>query len=336
MKYLLVLLFMFSFIKLNAATLYSRASGSWDTGTNWSTFMCGGGSCGCIPGNNDIVYICAGHTITLNSDLTIGSGSGKPLTIIVDGTLNLNNKNLLVRTGGTLTVNGSLTNVANVEFSNGSYVNFNSGSIVQIGGNLDNKNNSSNITFDGLISVGGNFTNGTGGVIGGQGVLSVSGNSSGSGTIFGQPTTGTNVVFGGTALPIELLYFTRDIYPDHVVLYWATATETNNEYFLVEKSSTGIDWYIIVKIDGSINSTNIRHYSYKDYNIENGIFYYRLTQVDMNGAKEIFDIISASIINRKERKVVNVKNVLGQDVDIEYNGFKIILYDDGSIEKRIN
>lgn len=334
MKYLLLVLLFITSFTVNSATLYSRASGSWTTGTNWSTFMCGGGSCGCTPASGDIVYICAGHTISLNSDLTIGSGSGNPITVIIDGTLNLNNKNLLVKTGGTLTVNGNLTNVKDAQFSNGSYVNFNAGSNIEIEGNLTNNNNSSNVVVDGLLSVSGNLTNGTGGVIGGQGVISVTGNSSGNGTIFGGPTTGTNTVYGGTALPIELLYFTRDLYEDCVILYWATASESNNDYFIVDKSVTGYDWKVISIVDGSLNSSNIKQYSYKDYDIyTNGIFYYRLTQVDINGDREIFDIISVFINNRKLKKISKVNNILGQDVDLDYNGLKIITYEDGTIEK---
>lgn len=336
MKYLLFLLLFITSFTVNSATLYSRASGSWSTGSNWSTFMCGGGSCGCTPGNNDIVYICAGHTITMNADLTIGSGSGKPLTVIVNGTLNMNNKNLLIKTGGTLTVNGNITNIANAEFSNGSYVNFNAGSNIEIKGNLTNNNNSSNVLIDGLVEIDGNLTNGTGGVIGGQGVIFVTGNSSGNGTIFGGPTSGhgSGYVFGGTSLPIELLYFSRDLYDDYVVLYWATASENNNDYFIVDKSITGYDWKVITTVKGAVNSSTLNEYSYKDYDIyTNGIFYYRLTQVDINGDKETFDIISILINKRKSKNILTIKNIIGQEVDINYDGLKIIIYEDGTSEK---
>jgi hypothetical protein len=335
MKYLLLVLLFITSFTVNSATLYSRASGSWNIGSNWSIVGCGGAPCNFTPGVGDIVYICIGHTITKNSDLTIGSGN--PSSVIVNGTLNLSNPpntfwDILVKNGGTLTVNGSL-NVDDAEFSNGSVVNFNAGSTTQINGDLENKNNSNHVFIDGVVSVDGDFEND--GTIGGQGILSVDEESEGSGTIFGGPNNQTGpYVFGGTSLPIELLYFSRDLYDDCVVLYWATASESNNDYFIVDKSVTGYDWKVISIVDGSLNSSNIKQYSYKDYDIyTNGIFYYRLTQVDINGDREIFDIISVFINNRKLKKISKVNNILGQDVDLDYNGLKIITYEDGTIEK---
>ena len=341
MKYLLFLLLFITSFTVNSATLYSRVSGSWSTGTTWSTVSCTGITCNCVPGSSDTVYICAGNTITINSNLTIGSGAGNPVAVIINGTLNLSNPpntfwDILVKTGGRLTVNGSL-NVDDAQLSNGSYVSFNSGSNVQIKGNLTNNNNSSNVSINGVVSVGGNFTNGTGGVIGGVGVLSVTGNSSGDGTTFGGSTTGSGTTFGGTSLPIELLYFSRNLYDDCVFLYWATASENNNDYFIVDKSITGYDWEVITTVKGALNSSTLNEYSHKDYDIyNNGIFYYRLTQVDINGDNEVFDIISILINKRKSKNIRNIRNIIGQEVDINHSGFIIITYEDGTYEKMFN
>ncbi|UII29527.1 T9SS type A sorting domain-containing protein [Fulvivirga maritima] len=77
-----------------------------------------------------------------------------------------------------------------------------------------------------------------------------------------------------------------------VHLYWATATEENNDYFTIYRSLDGIEWTEIATVQGS-GSTNTEHdYSYDDDVINQGIIYYRLAQTDYNGKTEIFDIIS--------------------------------------------
>ncbi len=66
------------------------------------------------------------------------------------------------------------------------------------------------------------------------------------------------------ALPIELLSFTSECYQQSIDLKWVTITETNNDYFSIERSTDGINWQVVVKISGANNSTSIKHYSFID------------------------------------------------------------------------
>jgi hypothetical protein len=92
-------------------------------------------------------------------------------------------------------------------------------------------------------------------------------------------------------LPITLISF----YGEHVgntnVITWKTATEINNEKFILERSSNVNNWISITEIPGSGTSTSTKTYSYVDMSPDNGVNYYRLTQVDWDGHREVFKII---------------------------------------------
>ncbi len=89
-------------------------------------------------------------------------------------------------------------------------------------------------------------------------------------------------------LPVELSMF--DLYPidNSALIEWETATEVNNDYFVVERSGDGENWIDIATIDGAGTSKTANYYEYEDMNPLNGTSYYRLRQVDFDGASETF------------------------------------------------
>jgi len=93
-------------------------------------------------------------------------------------------------------------------------------------------------------------------------------------------------------LPIELLSFTGECSNNKIVLKWATASEVNNNYFTIEKSNDGINYYEITTINGAGNSNQTINYSYTDNTQNIGTVYYRLKQTDYNGQSKTFKTIS--------------------------------------------
>ena len=94
-------------------------------------------------------------------------------------------------------------------------------------------------------------------------------------------------------LPVSLLYFKVYCVGKYVALKWETASEINCDYYLVERSSDGISWEPVAYIQGAGNSNEISSYSWADNFDSNGAaLYYRLTQFDYNGDKEILGIQS--------------------------------------------
>ena len=86
------------------------------------------------------------------------------------------------------------------------------------------------------------------------------------------------------ALPISLLSFTATPNNNHTDLLWATATETQNAYFSLERSADGVHFDEIAQVPGAGNSAATKNYAYTDRSPINGPNYYRLRQVDFDGA----------------------------------------------------
>jgi hypothetical protein len=84
-------------------------------------------------------------------------------------------------------------------------------------------------------------------------------------------------------LPIELLAFSAQLSNDQVVLLWSTGTETNNDYFTIERSADGENFEHIAIVKGAGNSSSKLSYNALDKNPLSGISYYRLKQTDYDG-----------------------------------------------------
>lgn len=93
-------------------------------------------------------------------------------------------------------------------------------------------------------------------------------------------------------LPVELISFDGQRDGDDVKLTWATATEKDNDYFIVERSDDAKLWNAFAIVSGAGNSSDLINYEAYDRNAEKTIQYYRLKQVDFNGAMTIYDMIS--------------------------------------------
>ena len=92
-------------------------------------------------------------------------------------------------------------------------------------------------------------------------------------------------------LPVELIDFEAKQDDAGVKLNWSTASETNNDYFIIERSYDASNFKKIGKIDGNGNSLFTNHYSFFDDQPFDGVNYYRLKQVDYDNNFEYSKII---------------------------------------------
>ena len=95
-------------------------------------------------------------------------------------------------------------------------------------------------------------------------------------------------VDNGSPLPVELIDF--KINCDDNILRWTTATEINNQYFIIQGSDNALNFYDIDTLDGFGNSNQIRNYSFDVKEL--GYKYYRLKQIDYNGKTDFSYMIS--------------------------------------------
>jgi hypothetical protein len=143
-----------------------------------------------------------------------------------------------------------------------------------------------NLDNDGVVVIyaGGTLTGGNSGSR-----LNIGGTTWWSGT--DPPLIGPLTVSNSGVLPVELIEFNAIVNEDIVEISWTTASEINNDYFLIEKSQDALEWVTAIETKGADNSVNMINYFEIDSNPLRGLSYYRLTQVDFNGERETFNII---------------------------------------------
>ncbi len=95
----------------------------------------------------------------------------------------------------------------------------------------------------------------------------------------------------GDLLPVELVEFTGKVEPSAVVLHWKTMTETENDYFIVQRLGNNNSFNAIGTVDGAGTTSEPHYYSYYDYHPLIGISYYRLMQTDFNGVSSYSPIL---------------------------------------------
>ena len=92
-----------------------------------------------------------------------------------------------------------------------------------------------------------------------------------------------NPLSGSAPLPVELLQFTATRQGAAVNLAWATASEKNSAYFLVQRSADGRTFTDLNRVAAQGTSTRRHDYSSLDTAPLAGMNYYRLRQVDNDG-----------------------------------------------------
>lgn len=107
------------------------------------------------------------------------------------------------------------------------------------------------------------------------------------------------------ALPVDLVSFTGNQVKDQIELAWETASELNNDYFVIERSVDGGDFVELGQVVGAGTTTEYSYYQYVDQAPLNGVNYYRLKQVDFDGQFEYSDII-----------VIEVKGIKASSISI--------------------
>ena len=89
-----------------------------------------------------------------------------------------------------------------------------------------------------------------------------------------------------TPLPVDLLSFEAECNDNNVALNWSTASEINNDYFTIERSTDAANFETVGTVNGNGNSNTMISYTWSDDSPLSGTAYYRLKQTDFNGAFE--------------------------------------------------
>ena len=110
----------------------------------------------------------------------------------------------------------------------------------------------------------------------------------------------SNYNYQEAIVPVEIQSFIINVYENAIVLNWATATETNNSGFEVERlQDSNIeklkDWESIGFVPGFGTTTEPKAYSFIDEDITTGTYKYRLKQIDFDGSFEYSNEIEVAV-----------------------------------------
>ena len=97
------------------------------------------------------------------------------------------------------------------------------------------------------------------------------------------------------SLPVELSSWTADASGGVAHLKWSTVLETDNDYFLLERSSDGMTFSELARIAGKGNTDGTVAYAYTDAALTTGTTYYRLSQFDYDGTRTTFEVRSVTV-----------------------------------------
>ncbi len=138
--------------------------------------------------------------------------------------------------------------------------------------------------------------------------------------------SGNYTTFGSksksTVLPIELVSFTANCNGRSALIEWTTATEKNNDYFVLERSHDAVNFKEIARVAGAGNSIEPINYAYTDFGVRNGDNYYRLVQFDYDGTSTTSEIIVANCLGTDgEPEVLAYPNPFGDDLTLRFENF---------------
>lgn len=140
--------------------------------------------------------------------------------------------------------------------------------------------------------------------------------------------------YNPVTLPVSMSEFSAVKRTTHNEIFWITLSERDNDYFILEVSTDGLNFRTVEVVNGNGTTSEKQIYTVRDYSPDSVVNYYRLAQVDFDGKTETFPLIGVDNSNNG-RTLLQTVNLQGQQVGVDYRGLVIDQFTDGSAEKRM-
>lgn len=156
----------------------------------------------------------------------------------------------------------------------------------------------------------------------GPGTIRISGVANRADEIITYTSSSVGCINCTSSLPVELLRFNASKTDDYVICNWETASELNCDYFIVERSSNGVDFEPIGQMDGAGTSNQTHTYTLYDSSpIDDGVSYYRLAQTDFDGTVTYSEIKAVNfsapaIVTVVPNPSAGTFSVIGKNIDL--------------------
>ena len=136
---------------------------------------------------------------------------------------------------------------------------------------------------------------------------------------------------GCLVLPVAFSNFNTKMENEFSYLSFSTASETNNDYFTIERSGDGRSFDAIGEIKGAGNSNQELSYEFVDESPLAGINYYRIKQTDYDGAYSYTEI--RSVRHQTKNVIVSPNRTDGKlNVTSELDNYDVVIYNTGGQE----
>jgi hypothetical protein len=110
-----------------------------------------------------------------------------------------------------------------------------------------------------------------------------------------------------SVLPVKLIEFSAKNNAEKVNVKWVTTGEINSSHYLVEKSSDGREFSTVGRINSNNRADIQSTYGFTDMVPFNGVQYYRLAMVDVDGSVAYSKVVTVNIKNARAFAIGNVK-----------------------------
>jgi hypothetical protein len=143
-----------------------------------------------------------------------------------------------------------------------------------------------------------------------------------SGFGFGDPVI--------TILNAELIDVDAKRVEDDIKVIWSTASEEDNDYFIVEKSTNGLEFEEMTRVDAEGNSNKTLDYSVLDQQPFNGLNYYRIITVGIDGSTQKSKVVAVDMDKEFQPAINIAPNPVASALNLTY-----LSEEDGALEIEI-
>ena len=122
-------------------------------------------------------------------------------------------------------------------------------------------------------------------------------------------------------LPIDLVSFEGECIDNKTNLEFVVASQVNNDYFAIKRSTNNLEWEEVGFINGGGTNNEEITYTWTDHSPKSGVNYYKLFQTDIDGLTKSFSPIAINCESKVEDYHIypNPTNgIVSVEFDLEY------------------